>query len=185
VRPAVHVQHARDHSPPLTSSFIVAKQRRTRTFTSYLEDSRFESQKRDRLCRLKIRVIECRSGPLAHSCFTAHRILSGSHRTTARRQNVNFNLALMLRSPMISIGTPDFTCCVKPCTLPTEYICVFIIIFINIYLFIYLNANGFLPGGSCTTIRHNKHITQHNTPHSNKAQRTKLHTHTHTHTHTQ
>jgi hypothetical protein len=37
----------------------------------------------------------------------------------------------------------------------------------------------FLHSGSDTTIRHNTqitHITQNNTPHSNKAQHTKLHT---------
>jgi hypothetical protein len=40
-------------------------------------------------------------------------------------------------------------------------------------LFIYLTANGGLPGGSGTTIRHNAqitYITQNNTPHSNKTQ---------------
>jgi hypothetical protein len=45
-----------------------------------------------------------------------------------------------------------------------------IIIFIILPVFI-LNANGFLLGGSGTTIRHNTqitHITQNNTPHSNK-----------------
>jgi hypothetical protein len=39
----------------------------------------------------------------------------------------------------------------------------------NLLLFI-LTANGFLPGGSGTTIRHNTqitHITQNNTPRSN------------------
>jgi hypothetical protein len=43
------------------------------------------------------------------------------------------------------------------------------------YLFIYLlfiwTANGFVPGGSGTTIRHS---TQNNTPHSNKTQHRKL-----------
>jgi hypothetical protein len=45
------------------------------------------------------------------------------------------------------------------------------------YLFI-LTANGFLPGSSGTTIRHNiqiTHVTQNNTPSSNKTQHTKLH----------
>jgi hypothetical protein len=37
-------------------------------------------------------------------------------------------------------------------------------------LFIW-TANGFVPGGSGTTIRH---ITQNNTPQSNKTQHTKL-----------
>jgi hypothetical protein len=40
-----------------------------------------------------------------------------------------------------------------------------------------LTANGFLPGGNGTTVRHNTqmtHITQNNTPHSNKTQHTKL-----------
>jgi hypothetical protein len=46
----------------------------------------------------------------------------------------------------------------------TEFIIVIIIIF--------LTANGFLPGGSCNTIRHN---TQNNPPRSNKVQHTKLH----------
>jgi hypothetical protein len=39
-----------------------------------------------------------------------------------------------------------------------------------------LTANGFLPGGSGTTIRHNPqiaHIKQNNTPHSNKTQHKK------------
>jgi hypothetical protein len=35
-----------------------------------------------------------------------------------------------------------------------------------------LTANGFLLGGSGTTVRH---ITQNNTPRSNKTQHTKLH----------
>jgi hypothetical protein len=38
-------------------------------------------------------------------------------------------------------------------------------------LFFILTANGFVPGGSATTIRHN---TQNNTPHSNRTQHTKL-----------
>jgi hypothetical protein len=38
-------------------------------------------------------------------------------------------------------------------------------------LFIILTANGFVPGGSGTTITHN---TQNNTPHSNKTQHTEL-----------
>jgi hypothetical protein len=41
-----------------------------------------------------------------------------------------------------------------------------------------LIANWFLSGGSGTTIRHNTqitHITQNNTPRSNKTQHTKLH----------
>jgi hypothetical protein len=45
-----------------------------------------------------------------------------------------------------------------------------IIIIIIIYLFIYI-ANGLLPDGSDTTIRHNTqitHITQNNTLHSNR-----------------
>jgi hypothetical protein len=45
------------------------------------------------------------------------------------------------------------------------------------YIFI-LTANRFLPGGSCTAIRHNTqitHITQNNTPRSDKTQHTKLH----------
>jgi hypothetical protein len=49
---------------------------------------------------------------------------------------------------------------------------------IVIIIIIIKTANGFLPGGSDTTIRHNtqiRHITQNNTPHSNKAQHTKLH----------
>jgi hypothetical protein len=49
--------------------------------------------------------------------------------------------------------------------------------FKNILLFI-LTANGLLPGGSGTTIRHNTQIThtpQNNTSHSNKTQHTKLH----------
>jgi hypothetical protein len=47
-----------------------------------------------------------------------------------------------------------------------------------IIIIIYLNCKWGLPGGSGTTIRHNKqitHITQNNTPHSNKTQHTKLH----------
>jgi hypothetical protein len=50
-------------------------------------------------------------------------------------------------------------------------------LFIFTYLFI-LTANGFLPGGSGTTIKHNTqitHITQNNTPPSNKTHHTKLH----------
>jgi hypothetical protein len=44
-------------------------------------------------------------------------------------------------------------------------------------LFFILTANGFLPGGSGTTVGHNTtHITQNNTPRSNKTQHTKLHT---------
>jgi hypothetical protein len=42
-----------------------------------------------------------------------------------------------------------------------------------------LTANGFLPLGSGTTIRHNTqiaHKTQNNTPRSNETQHTKLHT---------
>jgi hypothetical protein len=45
-------------------------------------------------------------------------------------------------------------------------------------IIIILTANGFLPGGSGITIRRNTqitHITQNNTPHSNKTQHTKLH----------
>jgi hypothetical protein len=47
----------------------------------------------------------------------------------------------------------------------------------NVLLFM-LTANGFLPGGSGTTIRHSTqitHITQNNTLRSNKTQHTKLH----------
>jgi hypothetical protein len=44
---------------------------------------------------------------------------------------------------------------------------------IIIIIIIYLTANGFLPRGSGTTIRHN---TQSNTPRSNETQHTKLHT---------
>jgi hypothetical protein len=50
--------------------------------------------------------------------------------------------------------------------------------FVFYLLFIYLNCKWVLPGGSDTTIRHNTqitHITQNNTPHSNKTQHTKLH----------
>jgi hypothetical protein len=45
------------------------------------------------------------------------------------------------------------------------------IIIIIIIIIIILTADGFLPGGSDTTIRHNTqitHITQNNTTHSNK-----------------
>jgi hypothetical protein len=51
---------------------------------------------------------------------------------------------------------------------------IIIIIIINLFI---LTANGFLPGGSGTTIRHNTqiiHITRNNTPRSNKIQHTKL-----------
>jgi hypothetical protein len=47
-----------------------------------------------------------------------------------------------------------------------------------LYIIIYLTANGVLPGGSGTTVIHNTqitHITQNNTPRSNKTQHTKLH----------
>jgi hypothetical protein len=44
--------------------------------------------------------------------------------------------------------------------------------FIIIIIIIHLTANGFLPGGSGNTIRHN---TQNNAPYSNKAQHTELH----------
>jgi hypothetical protein len=51
--------------------------------------------------------------------------------------------------------------------------------FINIIIIIIiLTANGFSPGGSGTTIRRNTqitHITQNNTPHSNRTQHTELH----------
>jgi hypothetical protein len=52
-------------------------------------------------------------------------------------------------------------------------------ILFKIYFFIiyYLAVNGFLPGGSGTTIIHNTqmtHITQNNTPRSNETQHTKL-----------
>jgi hypothetical protein len=51
-------------------------------------------------------------------------------------------------------------------------VCVHIIvIIIIIIIIIILTANGFVPGGSGTTIRHN---TQNNTPRSNKTQHTKL-----------
>jgi hypothetical protein len=64
--------------------------------------------------------------------------------------------------------------CIEVCTdRCTVYILHKNIIIIIIYLFIYLTANGFIPGGSGTSrIRHN---TQDNTPRSNKAQYTKLH----------
>jgi hypothetical protein len=45
----------------------------------------------------------------------------------------------------------------------------------NKLLLFILTANGVLPGGSGTTIRHNTqitHITQNNTPHSNTAHKT-------------
>jgi hypothetical protein len=48
--------------------------------------------------------------------------------------------------------------------------CPFIFLLLLLLLFI-LIANGFLPGGSGNTIRHNtqiSHITQNNIPHSNK-----------------
>jgi hypothetical protein len=44
------------------------------------------------------------------------------------------------------------------------------VLLLLLLLFI-LTANGFVPGGSGTTIRH---TTQNNTPHSNKTQHTKL-----------
>jgi hypothetical protein len=52
----------------------------------------------------------------------------------------------------------------------------FHILFSKLLLFI-LITNGVLPCGNGTTIRHNTkitHITQNNTPHSNKTQHTKL-----------
>jgi hypothetical protein len=54
---------------------------------------------------------------------------------------------------------------------------IYVLLLLLLLLFI-LTANGFLSGGSSTTIRHNTqitHITQNNTPHLNKAQHTKLH----------
>jgi hypothetical protein len=53
---------------------------------------------------------------------------------------------------------------------------VFIII-INTVVIVNGTANGFLPGGSSTIVRHNIkiHITQNITPRSNKTQHTKLH----------
>jgi hypothetical protein len=47
--------------------------------------------------------------------------------------------------------------------------------FFFIFYYYYRTANGFLPGGSGATIRQNTHITQNNTPRSNKTQHTKLH----------
>jgi hypothetical protein len=50
--------------------------------------------------------------------------------------------------------------------------------FSHIIIIIFLNWKCVLPGGSGTAIRHNTqitHITQNNTPHSNKTQHTKLH----------
>jgi hypothetical protein len=49
-----------------------------------------------------------------------------------------------------------------------------IIILLFLLLLFILTANGFLPGGSGITIRHNTHHTN-NTPCSNKTQHTKLH----------
>jgi hypothetical protein len=49
-------------------------------------------------------------------------------------------------------------------------ILLLLLLLLLIYLFI-LTTNGFVPGGSGTTIRHN---TQNNTPHSNKTQHTEL-----------
>jgi hypothetical protein len=46
-------------------------------------------------------------------------------------------------------------------------------IIIIIIIIIILTAHGFVPGGSGTAITH---ITQNNTPHSNKTQRTELQT---------
>jgi hypothetical protein len=46
------------------------------------------------------------------------------------------------------------------------------------FLLLILTANAFLLRGSGTTIRHNTqviHITENNTPRSNKTQHTKLH----------
>jgi hypothetical protein len=54
----------------------------------------------------------------------------------------------------------------------------------HILLLFFLTANGVLPGGSGTTIRYNTqvtHITQNNTPRSNKTQHTKLHKQLRTH----
>jgi hypothetical protein len=45
-------------------------------------------------------------------------------------------------------------------------------------------VNGFLPGGSGTTVRNNTEITQNNTPNSNKIQHTKLHQQQRPHYHT-
>jgi glucose dehydrogenase len=53
---------------------------------------------------------------------------------------------------------------------------IFIIIIIIIINVIILTANGFLPGDTDTILRHNtqiRHITQNNTPRSNKTQHTK------------
>jgi hypothetical protein len=46
-----------------------------------------------------------------------------------------------------------------------------LLVLVLLLLLLILPANGFVPGGSCTTIRHN---TQNNTPHSKKTQHTKL-----------
>jgi hypothetical protein len=57
------------------------------------------------------------------------------------------------------------------------YTLLFLLLFV-------LTVNGFLPGGSGSTIRHNTqitHITQNNTPHLNKTQHTKLHKQQRTH----
>jgi hypothetical protein len=54
---------------------------------------------------------------------------------------------------------------------------IILLLFFIIIIFI-LAANGFLPSGSGTKIRHSTqitHITKNNTPYSNKAQHTKLH----------
>jgi hypothetical protein len=49
---------------------------------------------------------------------------------------------------------------------------------ITLLLLFISTTNGILPGGSGTKVRHNTqrtHITQNNTPHSNKKQHAKLH----------
>jgi hypothetical protein len=63
--------------------------------------------------------------------------------------------------------------------MAADVTCIIIIIIIII-----LTANEFLPSGSGDTIRHNTqitHITQNNTPRSNKTQHRKLHEQYRTH----
>jgi hypothetical protein len=70
-------------------------------------------------------------------------------------------MVLNLKQPEIQfIGLLEF--------VSHEYLCC-CSVHILLLLLLLLTANGFIPGGSGATIRHNHkttHITQHNTPHS-------------------
>jgi hypothetical protein len=94
------------------------------------------------------------------------------HVTESRKfvGEVIFLISVVAANMHISAQLVPLTKTLQPNPFGCFWLHLYTFIIIILLLFI-LTANGFLPGGSGITIRHNTQIT----PHSNKTQHTKLH----------